>query len=242
MSAAVLSGWLARSKWPAILGYLRREWPTVLVTELVFLAFFALWLAVAAHAPAINHTEKPMDFGFLNAVLYSNTFPPEDPWLAGHSVSYYYFGHLMMAFLVKLTGVASPIGYNLAVATIPALLAAGTFTLVSALARLSGGSRTHGYIFGVIAPVLLILTGRPGRRAGAHPLPRMGQRRLLAMGRNQGSGRRPRPRLFLFPRPVLVVVAGHPGHRHPVQPASAWTTPSPSSLSFPSCWETSTLT
>ena len=159
VSAAVLSGWLARSKWPAILGYLRREWPTVLVTELVFLAFFALWLAVAAHAPAINHTEKPMDFGFLNAVLYSNTFPPEDPWLAGHSVSYYYFGHLMIAFLVKLTGVASPIGYNLAVATIPALLAAGTFTLVSALVRLSGGSRTHGYIFGVIAPSLLVLTG-----------------------------------------------------------------------------------
>ncbi len=157
--AAALSGWLARGTWSAIREYLRLEWPTILVTELVFLVFFALWLAVAAHAPAINHTEKPMDFGFLNAVLYSNSFPPEDPWLAGHSISYYYFGHLMMAFLVKLTGVASPIGYNLAIATIPALLAAGTFTLVSALVRLCSGSRTHGCIFGAAAPVLLILIG-----------------------------------------------------------------------------------
>ena len=159
LAGAGMSAWVAHSHRHAILGYLRREWSTVLVTEFVFIACFAFWLAVVAHVPDISHTEKPMDFGFLNAVLYSDSFLPEDPWLAGHSVSYYYFGHLMMAFLVKLTGVASPIGYNLAVATIPALLAAGTFTLVYALVRLSGGSRTHACIFGIIAPFLLILTG-----------------------------------------------------------------------------------
>ncbi len=159
LAGTILSAWVANCHRNAIFDFLRREWPTILVTELVFLAFFAFWLAIVAHAPAINHTEKPMDFGFLNAVLYSKSFPPEDPWLAGHPVSYYYFGHLMMAFLVKLTGVASPAGYNLAVATIPALLAAGTFTLVSALVRLSGGTRIQAYIFGATAPVLLILIG-----------------------------------------------------------------------------------
>ena len=68
-----------------------------------------------------------MDFGFLNAVLQSRFFPPEDPWLSGHAISYYYFGHFMMAFLTQLTGVASSVGYNLALACIPALAGIGAF-------------------------------------------------------------------------------------------------------------------
>ena len=64
--------------------------------ELVFLAAYGVWLTIVAQSPAIANTEKPMDFAFLNAIVQADTFPPEDPWLAGHSISYYYFGHLMV--------------------------------------------------------------------------------------------------------------------------------------------------
>ena len=62
-----------------------------------------------------------MDFAFLNATVQSPHFPPQDPWLAGHSVSYYYFGYLMMGGMTTLTGLSTSISYNLALATIPAL-------------------------------------------------------------------------------------------------------------------------
>ena len=139
--------------------FLRQEWRTLVVAEALFLAFFLLWLGIISETPAITGTEKPMDFGFMNAVLQSRFFPPEDPWLAGHSISYYYFGHFMMAFVTKFTAVPSSVGYNLSVALIPALLAMGSFGLLYNLIRLSGGTLKRALIFGLTAPALIILIG-----------------------------------------------------------------------------------
>ncbi len=150
---------LLRGRTAAIRGFLREEWRTLVVAEVLFLVFFFLWLGVISETPAINHTEKPMDFGFMNAVLRSRYFPPEDPWLSGHSISYYYFGHFMMAFLTKLAAVPSSVGYNLAVALAPAMLASACFGLVYNLVRLSGGARRMAIGFAVAAPALIILVG-----------------------------------------------------------------------------------
>ena len=70
-----------------------------------------------------------MDFAFLNASTRAAYFPPEDPWLQGHGISYYYFGYLIMGMLTKLTGIHSSIAYNLSLALIPAMAAAGAFGL-----------------------------------------------------------------------------------------------------------------
>ena len=151
--------YLLRKNLPAIKDIVRQNWPVMVAAEILFLGFFLLWLGIVSEAPAINHTEKPMDFGFMNAVLQSQYFPPEDPWLSGSPISYYYFGHFMMAFMAKLTGVASSSGYNLGVALVPALAAIGAFGLVYNLVRLSGGTLKSGIIFGSISPVLILLAG-----------------------------------------------------------------------------------
>ena len=156
---SAISGWLLHHHKSEVFSFLRSEWKTILVAEGVFLVFFIFWLLIVSDVPAINHTEKPMDFAFVNAILQSPSFPPEDPWLAGHPISYYYFGHFMMAAITKLTTVASPVGYNLAVALVPALLAMGVFGLVSNLIRLSGGRARAAINFGLVATALLILIG-----------------------------------------------------------------------------------
>ncbi len=156
---AAASGLVFRATAGRVKVFLREEWRTLVVAEAVFLAFFLLWLGITSESPAISHTEKPMDFGFMNAVLQSRFFPPEDPWLAGHSISYYYFGHFMMAFLVKLTGIPSSVGYNLAVSLVPALVGIGAFGLVYNLVRLSRGSRAAALGFGLAAPALVLLIG-----------------------------------------------------------------------------------
>ena len=139
--------------------FVEEHWPMLVAAEVLFAGFFLMWLGIISEVPAINHTEKPMDFGFMNAVLQSRFFPPEDPWLSGNNISYYYFGHFMMAFLAQATGIASSVGYNLGVVTIPALVATGAFGLVYNLVRLSGGSLKAGIIFAAAGPALILLAG-----------------------------------------------------------------------------------
>ncbi len=146
-------------KLPEIFSFLRREWLPLLTAELVFLGLFFLWLAVVSFSPSINHTEKPMDFAFLNSVLQSKYFPPEDPWLSGNSISYYYFGHFITGFLAKLTSIPSNISYNLGVVLIPALVGAGAFSLVYNLIRLSGARTRTAVIFALAAPLFIALIG-----------------------------------------------------------------------------------
>ncbi len=156
---AAVGGLVFRATAGRVIAFLKEEWRTLLVAEGIFLAFFLFWLGVTSEAPAISGTEKPMDFGFMNAVLQSRFFPPEDPWLAGHSINYYYFGHFMMAFVVKLTAVPSGVGYNLAVSLVPALAAIGSFGLLYNLIRLSGATKKAAIGFGLAAPVLVLLIG-----------------------------------------------------------------------------------
>ncbi len=158
-AAAVLSALVLQCRAKEMWGFLKAEWRTFVAAEAVFLVFFFIWLWITSEAPAIRGTEKPMDFGFLNAVLQSRHFPPEDQWLSGHSISYYYGGHFIMAFLVKLTAIPSNVGYTLAVSLIPALAATGAFGLLHNLVRLSGGSRKAGIGVGMAAPALILLIG-----------------------------------------------------------------------------------
>ncbi|HAA95186.1 MAG TPA: hypothetical protein DCE26_05785, partial [Dehalococcoidia bacterium] len=157
--AAAPSVFLYRRILTELKDFAREHWPVLVATEVVFIGFFLLWLGIVSEAPAINHTEKPMDLAFVGAVLQSDYFPPEDPWLSGNSISYYYFGHFMVAFLSQLTGMVSSSGYNLGIALVPAMAAMGTFGLVYNLVRLSGGTRTAGMVFGCVAPALVLLAG-----------------------------------------------------------------------------------
>ncbi len=152
--------------------WLRMHAPLVLTTELVFSVAFVGWALVRAYMPDITATEKPMDFAFLNGILQSRQFPPLDPWLSGYAISYYYFGYLIIAVLTMLSGVASSIAYNLAVALLFALAATGAFGLAFDLiagaldvARKSPRGRTdlaggtRALFFSLFAPVFLVVMG-----------------------------------------------------------------------------------
>ena len=115
--------------------FARERWRLIAVTEVVFIAFFLAWTLLRSYDPAIDHTEQPMDMAFLNASIEATLGQPEDPWFRGESISYYYFGYWMMGVLSDLSGVASNYSYNLAMALVPALAAAGMVSLVVSVIR-----------------------------------------------------------------------------------------------------------
>jgi YYY domain-containing protein len=138
----------------------------VFVAELVFTTAFFAWVFVRAYMPEITATEKPMEFAFLNGVLQSDHFPPLDPWLSGYAISYYYFGYIIVGMLTLLSGVASSVAFNLAIALLFALAATGAFGLAYNLIQNSKLQDPHTAISGVqqmvfalFAPVFLLLAG-----------------------------------------------------------------------------------
>ncbi len=137
--------------------------------EAVFALGFAAMALLVAYAPDVWNTEKPMDMAFLNAVNRARTFPPEDPWLAGADVNYYYLGHLALALPVKLAALAPDRGYNVAVAALFGLTAAAVFTLGATLwAAIRGeeGARRAGAGAVVLVLVLGNLDGARELAAG----------------------------------------------------------------------------
>lgn len=155
MILAALAATLFYARRDEFVAFVKREWRLLLAAELVFLAFFALWTMFRAFDPAINHTEQPMDFAFLNASIRSTFGQPEDPWMRGESISYYYFGYWMMGALSEISGVASSISYNLSLALVPSLSAMGIFSVVSSLVRSEGAGLRLSMVCGVAGGLAL---------------------------------------------------------------------------------------
>lgn len=158
VAVGALAWWRIWSKRQELLSFLIHQRTCILIAEGVFLFIFLIWVIYHAYNPAINHTEQPMDFAFLNASVRSDVGSPEDPWLRGESISYYYFGYWMMGMLTKLTGIASGVSYNLSLALVPALGATAIFGLVYNMVRVSTKQFRYAVVAGVASAVLLVGT------------------------------------------------------------------------------------
>ena len=141
----------------------------VLAAELLFAALFFGWALFRAHQNDLSGTEKPMELAFFSATQRSGAFPPNDPWMSGYAISYYYMGYVMWAALSMLSGLGSTVGFNLTVASLFALTGLTAFGLAYNLVR----SRVHAaadrirklasrkvsIATGILAMALLILVG-----------------------------------------------------------------------------------
>ena len=115
--------------------FVKKCWWSIAGYELLFLSVFAVFALLKSYNPDIFWSESSMDFGFINSILRADYFPPPDPWITGQTVSYYYFGHYLTAFMTMLSGVVPAYGYNLFFITIPALVALSVGSIVITLTR-----------------------------------------------------------------------------------------------------------
>ncbi len=123
---------------PSLLAWLRQEWRYALAVELLFSLAFVGWAIYKAYNPNIETAggEKWMEIAFINGILRSDYFPPQDPWLSGFGISYYYFGYVLMAAATQLTGLVSTTAFNLYIPTLFAMTLTGALGLVASLVTL----------------------------------------------------------------------------------------------------------
>ena len=143
---AAVSGLVWQLRRAEIAVFLRARWRLILAMEAVFILAFVVFLVIRAANPDLWHPfrggEKPMDFAYLNAVTRSTVMPPYDPWFAGGFLNYYYFGQFIVGSLIRLTGIAPSIAYNLAIPTLFAMTTAGVVSIIYNLAE--GSRRLRG--------------------------------------------------------------------------------------------------
>ena len=139
------------------------RWKLIVIEEFLFLLAFGGWAWVRASNPDIRGLEKFMDYGFMLSALRGNFFPPLDHFLAGETINYYYFGHLISAVLTRLSGVAPAAGYNLQIANLFALTFLESFIIgyvlfyKSVVTNLS--SRLWGIASGLLASLFVTVIG-----------------------------------------------------------------------------------
>ena len=114
---------IKKNGFSVITAWIKENRQIVIFHEALFLAAFLGWAIVRGGNPEISGTEKPMELAFINGIFKSPSFPPNDPWLSGYSISYYYFGYLIVAALMHLLGTVSGVAFNLALALTFALVA-----------------------------------------------------------------------------------------------------------------------
>ena len=170
-----LSVWAIVNRKSEFVNFLRSNLPLILTTEVLFFIAFVFMAFVRSANPELNGTERPMELAFINGILRSPTFPPQDPWLSGYAISYYYFGYIMTAMLARVSGITGSLAHNLMTSLIFALGAIGAYgILYNLLSKIDGRSQTiddhphSGFRFlpsalrALLAPLFLLLTGNFG--------------------------------------------------------------------------------
>ena len=152
---AAASAYIAYRNFDELRDFITREWRTLVIAEAIFLVFFIGWAVFRSYDPFINHTEQPMDLALLSASINSQVGHPEDPWLRGESISYYYFGYWMMGAISQIAALPSNIAYNLALALIPAMGATGIFGLVVNMVRMDKARWGYAIVAGTAATLFL---------------------------------------------------------------------------------------
>ena len=138
----------------------RENKSAVIVGELLFVLMLFGWALYRAHQNNLTGTEKPMELMFMNAIQRSDTFPPNDAWMSGFAISYYYFGYIQSAMLSTLSGIPSTSGFNLTISLLFALTGIGAFGVVYNLVRARGFAlnrhvvSTHGARPALLAALL----------------------------------------------------------------------------------------
>lgn len=135
----------------------KTNWKLILTEELLFGAALLLWSYIKGHEATINGLEKFMDYGFTKSILTGKYFPPADMWFAGKTINYYYFGHLYLAVMTKLSGIDLAYTFNLILATLFALALTMSFGIGYRL--LGGFGRITRILGALLIAYLLSLSG-----------------------------------------------------------------------------------
>ena len=108
----------------------KRNIEIILLQEILLIFSLSMLILLRVANPNVSGTEKPMELAFINAIIKSSKFPPNDPWLSGYAISYYYFGYVIVAMIAKIFNTTGSVAFNLGISFSFALTSVSVYGLV----------------------------------------------------------------------------------------------------------------
>src|SRR6266700_5303868 len=113
--------------WNTLVQLVRTHLVYIVACELIFFGMTFLLGWIRSYGPDIRFYEMFMDEGFIAAIMRSQHFPPNDMWLSGYPINYYYYAHFTIATLAKLLGQSPSIAFNTGICTFYGLTGVNLF-------------------------------------------------------------------------------------------------------------------
>lgn len=152
-----IAGWL----WAWRGGHITRDTLRhLVVSEAVYLVAFLAFLWFRGYGPDANFQEKPSDLMMLSSVMHSTSMPPQDAWMSGETINYYYLGYAIWGGFGKMAGAVPAEVFNLAlISTFAMTFVSGAGLIASVLGRFHRDR--IAITGGAIGSVLILLMGNP---------------------------------------------------------------------------------
>jgi YYY domain-containing protein len=135
----------------------------ILIGEVLFILLLVGWAFVRAHNPDTATTEKPMDLMFMSSIMRSESFPPNDGWMAGYAISYYYFGYLIAAMLGMMSGANSTLTFSMTIVLTVALTGQAAYAVAYNMVQASKPTERRrafsAQITGLLATFCVVFMG-----------------------------------------------------------------------------------
>ncbi len=130
---AILSSILFARRRREMEAFLRQNGRYLLLVEMLGIGLFLLYILIRLGNPDVWDIiwggEKPMDLAYFTAVMKSTSFPPYDPWYAGGTLNYYYYGFVYVGAMAKLLAIPPAIAYNTGLAMLFSFVGLSVFGL-----------------------------------------------------------------------------------------------------------------
>lgn len=131
----------------------------LLKEEGLFLVIFLFWTWCSGFRPEAFGTEKPMDYGFMAAMMRSDVIPAKDIWYSQGDLNYYYGGQFYAVYLTKLTFTRVNETYHLMRALVAAFCFVAPWSLIRQALRDRGIGAYASEMGGLFAGAAVSLAG-----------------------------------------------------------------------------------
>ena len=153
--------WLAHRHRRRLIAFWQEQKDLILLYEGLFTLAYLFFVFIRMLNPDLwqpwNGGEKFMEIAYLNATVRTPYFPPYDPYFAGGTINYYYWGYQIVNVLIKLTGITPTVAFNLAVPTLFALTVVAAAGLGYDMVAWAGKRRA--FQAGLLAAAFVALLG-----------------------------------------------------------------------------------
>lgn len=144
-----------------IINFIISKRTQILLFEFIFLSVFFFFVLLRMYDNNAVGTERPMDSMMLNSVFNSYYNPPNDLWMSGNKISYYYFGYWIFAGFYSIIFSDTNNLYNLSFGLIPALSSVAALSFVSNFLYISKNNKfkfIKPIFLAIITPFFLVFT------------------------------------------------------------------------------------